>query len=216
MDIEHSSSLPSGQPQNTIDKEEYNSDIDLDLNEDSDLNYRNEEYDELVNNALSDIDCSMNERHQIATIKYSFEKSACDDVKATPNFIKFELDFHARCDDESKQKFESLTKDLYQKGAKNITEQFTKLATDCIKEKNDQIKAMVQSTKIKLPIHDKAAGTSRARLFTRLEELKQKWERKFNEFKTRYQKGTRNQQKLAKNRITRLENPTPHAQKRKA
>lgn len=166
----------------------YDSDVDLDLNETTLVSSASKviEYQKTVEESIKAVDNLMFQRHRIATIKHSIDQVDVSTENPTlPNFLKFELNFTASCDEVSQNAFRGITNDLRQKGLQKLTTTLQETCAQIIREKNEELKKHVAETKIQLPVKDREAGTHRAKYFSELDALKQKWTETPNLYKTR-------------------------------
>lgn len=166
----------------------YDSDVDLDLNETTLVSSASkvEEYQKTVEESIKAVDNLMFQRHRIATIKHSIDQvDVITENPTLPNFLKFELNFTASCDEVSQNAFRGITNDLRQKGLQKLTTTLQETCAQIIREKNEELKKHVAETKNQLPVKDKEAGTHRAKYFSELDALKQKWTEKLNLYKSR-------------------------------
>ena len=128
----------------------------------------------------------MFQRHRIATIKHSIDQVDVNSENPNlPAFMSFQLTFTASCDETSQALFMDVTKDLQQKGLSKLVSTLQDTCAKIIREKNEEIKRHVAETKTKLSIKEQEAGPHRAKFFTNLEALRQKWAEKINLYKQR-------------------------------
>ena len=166
----------------------YDSDPDLELNETTLVSSASkvEDYKKTMEASIKEVDTLMFQRHRIATIKHSIDQVDANSENPTlPAFMSFQLTFTASCDEASQALFMEATKELHQKGLAKLLSTLQDTCAQIIRGKNEEIKRRVAETKTKLSIKEAEAGPHRAKFFTNLEALRQKWAEKINSYKQR-------------------------------